>query len=345
MNNNYQLEIAQENNLTANFENNYIVFSLRNKHYAINIKDVLEIINMPELEITEQTPKGVIGIFNYNGIMIKAIDLCPFLGFETPAFSINNQIIIITKGEHCFAVHTEQIENVVQFESEDIQKIPYESENSILSAVYRDKNTTVSIIDTDILLKFLSEKQAVDNTINYANLFPTDEKSLQILKLRANQHKIKQDSFAFPVTTNSINQYILFSLDELNYYLDLKYVKEFTSIKRKNITKIPYTQDFIRGLINIKGEFMLVLDLKKFLNPNSTSNTEGNKLIITEGKNFHLAFLVDDIKYIKTLKNIPTTLNSGSGYISSEIMEEDGLNSIINFEKIIGDEKLYINVN
>ena len=115
-------------------------------------------------------------------------------------------------------------------------------------------------------------------------------------------------------------------------------------MKRLNITKLPYTQDFIRGIVNIKGEFLLVLDLRKFLNGSSENYEEGAKLIITEGKNFNIALLVDEIKYIKTLKNVQPNINS-SNYISAEIMEENELNSIINFEKIINDERLFININ
>ena len=146
---------------------------------------------------------------------------------------------------------------------------------------------------------------------------------------------------------NTINQYILFSLDKSNYYLDLKYVKEFTTLKRLNITKLPYTKEFIKGIINLRGEFLVVVDLEKFLNENSTKQKETTKLIIVEGKNFNIGLLVDDIKYIKDLKNVQkTTMYTGnSKYIYSEFIEEDVLYSILNFEKIINDEKIYININ
>ncbi len=89
------------------------------------------------------------------------------------------------------------------------------------------------------------------------------------------------------------------------------------------------------------------MDLKKFLHNQSSTYNESSKLIITEGKNFNLALLVDDIKYIKTLKNITpdnTQTSAATNYIYSEIMEENELRSIINFEKIVNDERLYINI-
>ena len=124
-------------------------------------------------------------------------------------------------------------------------------------------------------------------------------------------------------------------------------MKEFTSIKRLKITKLPYTQDFIKGIINLKGDFLVVIDLKRFLNNNSSTLNEGSKLIVVNGKNFNVALLVDDIKYIKNLKNAQITnktMSRSSDYISGEFVEDDILYSVLNFERFINDERLYINI-
>lgn len=340
--NNYALTLKE------NF-NNYIIFELNNSCYAINIQNVIEIINLVQIEIPQVTPKGVIGIFNYNGTMIKVVDLSPLLGFEPSNFSINNQLIIIcNKGEY-YAIHTEKILNIDQTDYTKIQSLPYNTNNSILKEVYKSDDKTINIIDLNQLEEIISNNIPLTNSINYASLFPQDEKSKAILEFRTKQNNKVQELFSFPAEINAPNQYILFTLDEQNYYLDLKYIKEFISVKRLNITKLPYTQDFIKGIINLKGDFLVVVDLKKFLNNDKRNNNEeGTKLIIVESKNFNLAFLVDDIKYIKNLKNIKnsefnTSINC-SPYIASEFMEESELYSILNFEKIINDERLYINV-
>jgi len=343
MNNNYQVTLTSGLN---NTNNHFIVFSIKNNLYAIKIENVMEVINLPEIEIPAKAPESIIGMFNYNGLMIKAVDLCPFLGFETSSFSISNRLIIAIADGNCFAIHTETIENIIQLDKQNIQTIPFEMDNSILKNVYKSENRTINIIDIDTLNKLISETHSKESNINYFNLFPSDEKSQQILKLRANQNKTAQEVFSFPFDLNSANKYILFTLDNNNYYLDLKYVKEFTSIKRLNITKLPYTQDFVKGIINLKGEFIVVIDLKHFLNNSNNDSKEGNKLIIAEGKNFNIAFLVDDIKLIKNIQRIlqPNIYSVNSAYIYSEFMEEGELYSILNFEKIINDERLYINI-
>ena len=342
MNNNYAITSL----LTDEKQGNFIVFTLKEKLYAINIQNVIEIINLPSIEIPQATPECVIGIFNYNGVMIKVVDLCPLLGFETSKFTINNQLIIVCVEGVYFAIHAENIINISPLEYSNIQYLPYNTENSILKEIYKANNESINIIDINKIDKFISQNTST-NSIDYSNLFPQDDKSKQILKHRAEQNKITQELFAFPVNLNAVNQYILFVLDNQNYYLDLKHVKEFVSLKRLNVTKLPYTQSFIKGIINLKGDFLVVLDLKRFLNNDKNNENEGSKLIIVESQNFNIAFLVDDIKFIKNLKDLrlaELNNNNTSPYISAEFMEEGELYNILNFEKIINDERLYINI-
>ena len=101
MNNNY---LTTSSVFEDNKYSSYIVFSLNSKHYAIHISNVIEVIHIPKVDIPENTPIGVIGILNYNDVMIKVVDLCPFLGFETQPFNLNNQLIIVcVKGQY-FAI-------------------------------------------------------------------------------------------------------------------------------------------------------------------------------------------------------------------------------------------------
>lgn len=344
MNNNYAIT---SNTFNQDMTNHYIVFELKSNLYAIDIHNVIEVINIPQIDIPQNTPKGVIGIFNYNGNMINVVDLCPLIGFEPNEFTINNQLIIVCSENVYYAVHTEKIINIIQGEYTKIQSLPYNVNNSILKEVYKTDENSINIVDVKKIEEVISNTETNTSKINYLQLFPQDEKSKQILNLRAELNRNSQEIFSFPVNMDAINQYILFELDSQNYYLDLKYIKEFISLKRLNITKLPYTKDFIKGIINHKGDFLVVLDLKKFLNNDREGAKEGTKLIIVESPNFNLALLVDEIKFIKSLKNInlsEMSPSNSSPYISHEFMEENELYSILNFEKIINDERLYINI-
>ncbi len=342
MNNKNTLTVLKNSDLQYG---SYIVFCLNSNKYAVDIQNIIEVINIPVISMPVSAPKSVIGMFDYNGMMIKVIDICPLMGMQTKKFSVNNQLVIVVIDGNCFAIHTEYIENIVRIKQEELQAFPFEMENLIINGVYKTNEELINIIDITALDRVVNINKSEKSEIDYAVLMPQDEKSIQTLELRTNQLKKNDEAFSFPFNLNTINQYIMFKLGSHNYYLDLKYVKEFVSVNTKNITPLPYTKDFIRGLINIRGEFLTVLDLKNFLNNEPIVQNDNAKVIVAEGRDFNIAVLVDEIKYIKALKQIQIMMsdNSCSKYVLSEFEEENVLYSILNFEKILSDENLYVN--
>ena len=344
MNNKETLPTLKNNDLK---HKSYIVFCLNPNKYAVDIQNIIEVINIPQINMPISTPKSIIGMFDYNGMMIKAVDICPLLGINTNPFSINNKLIITVINGNCFAIHTEYIENIIRIKQDELQPFPFEIEGSILKSVYRNNNIIINIIDITSLDKIIDKNKTIPSKVNYKELIPSDEKSVQSLSIRANLLKKNDDVFSFPFNLNTVNQYIMFTLGKHNYYLDLKYVKEFVTIDTENITPLPYTKSFIKGLLNIRGEFLIVFDLKNFLNNEAYEKNKNAKIIVVEGKDFNIAILVDEIKYIKNLKQFQTVISDStySKYILSEFEEDNILYSIINFEKILNDENLYININ
>ena len=344
MNKNYEIAVSSPVN---NLQDYYIIFEINNNKYAINIKNITEVIKLPKIQIPETTPLGIVGYINYNDSNINVIDLYSLLGFESPNFSIDNQLIIAFYDNDFFAIHTENIITIKHFEKNNIENFPYKSEFSIIKEIYNNEDESIHIINIENIKKVIENNKTKGISKDYSKLLPEDKKSNQILKLRSNLNNKHLYSFPFYTDYNNfLNQYILFKLGNHNYYMDIKYVKEFVSLKRLNITKLPYTQEFIKGLINIKGNFLVVIDLKNFLNNEKNDIKEGSKIIITQAKNFNIAFLVDEIKYIKNLKNIPKiNQNYNNEYILYEFTDENESYSIINYEKIINDERIYINQN
>ena len=328
-------------------DDSYIVFSIQDKQYAINITNVIEVINIPTLNAPETLPVGIIGIFNYKETIIKAIDICPLLGFEPNQPKKNNKFIIINSNNNYFAIHTDAVINIFTFDKDLIQKIPYSANNSILKEIYKNETNQISIVDINALNNVIELNKDKENGFNYLKLISENNDAENLSKSHSIQTIEKQKLYAFNFNLVTENQYILFTLNNDNFYIDLKYIKEFTTTRRYKITKLTYTAENIKGLINLKGEFLIVIDLKLFLGLSNTVNSKNKKLIILERPDFNIALLVDDIKYIQNLNNItPSSINNNiSKYVYSEFIENEKLHTVLNAEKIINDERLYIDIN
>lgn len=79
---------------------------------------------------------------------------------------------------------------------------------------------------------------------------------------------------------NEINQYLTFHLDKERFSLDISQVREvldFTSV-----TKVPRTPDFMRGVINLRGSVVPVIDLRLKMGMPETVKTVNTRIIIVE---------------------------------------------------------------
>lgn len=110
-----------------------------------------------------------------------------------------------------------------------------------------------------------------------------------ILETRAKKlaQKIK-----IPVHVPSLD-IIEFRLDEERYGLECKYVREVYPLK--NLTPIPGTPQFVRGIISVRGEIVSVIDLKKFFELPEKGLTDLTRVIILKNNEMQFGILSEEV--------------------------------------------------
>ena len=182
--------------------------------------------------------------------------------------------------------------------------------------------------------------------IDIQALFPRDDTSRYKLVQR-NQALL--DKFELNSVTNifSHDKFISFSLNNSLYCMNLEYVKEF--LKNSLITKIPCNLDYIAGVITLRGDFVTVINLKKFIgigeNASSTDYSENKNSIITiETEDFKIGILVDKIFSIIEIPEDLVNKHSykQNKYIASEVILEDKLYTLLDMKNILSDERFFV---
>ena len=75
-------------------------------------------------------------------------------------------------------------------------------------------------------------------------------------------------------------QYLTFKLDEEVFALDVAKVREI--LEENSITKVPQTPDFMRGVINLRGSVVPVIDLRLKFGMSKTEKTVNTCIIVVE---------------------------------------------------------------
>lgn len=325
-------------------ENLYLFFELNDRSYAIKSSYVLEIMQLPQLDIPQKMPKNIIGIMSYSGLSINIIDLRVLLNLPVSSYSINDSLIVIKTAESILALLVNKINNIVHIESNKMQTIPYTTSDNLIDNIYHNGLQSVSVININFLEKQLKETdhQLVDD-IN-KKLFPSDQESLKIFEKRKlyQYNKVKQvlDS------VQQKEQYLLFNVSDVNLSIDISYIKHIEKNYKDKIVKLPSVPKYIYGIINIKGEFLTLLDLALFLNFNQIKEQDYKNLIIIENQNISIGLLVNEIYKIKSFRSNDLVKRTDSQFESkysiADIIEDNKVYSILNVDKILNDDKLYI---
>lgn len=96
------------------------------------------------------------------------------------------------------------------------------------------------------------------------------------------------------------SQYLTFTLDKEHYAVDIAKVREVLELT--SVNKVPRTPDFMRGMINLRGNIVPVIDLRLKFGLSRTEKTVDTCIIITEvlfeGETLVLGALADSVQEV-----------------------------------------------
>lgn len=332
-------------------ENLHLCFVLDNTTYALNAKNVLEVTTLPMVNEPQKLPEYIVGILNYNDMFINVADIRKIFALPKKKYELTNKIIIIKGDESLIAIIVDEVTDFFTAVPANVQRVMGENFNNIVKTFYKIDENVVNIISISQLEETIKKAHYEENTTNYSELFPDDEESLCILQKRRNEiARIPEMNLDTDVYGK--DQYVIFKVQKHTYCIYSLFVRELISPKNYPITKIPYTPDFIKGIINLKGNFYTVIDLKKFISINDSEDeivkdkNKDEKIIVVESTELKLAFLVDDIVDIinisKDYIEPKNDMTLDDLYIKAEAYIDGKVYNILNVDKLINDERLYV---
>ncbi len=90
---------------------------------------------------------------------------------------------------------------------------------------------------------------------------------------------------------NVTRQFVIFRLANEEYGIDILRVKEIKEMM--NITRVPKAAHFVRGVINLRGEVIPIVDLRKKFGLPKVEETESTRIIIVSVDDLTVGLVVD----------------------------------------------------
>lgn len=144
---------------------------------------------------------------------------------------------------------------------------------------------------------------------------------------------------------NREGKYLTFTLASEDYGIGILKVKEIIGIMA--ITTVPQTPDYVKGVINLRGKVIPVIDLRLKFAMEDMAYTERTCIIVVEisggGNKIMMGILVDSVSEVLNIKSsdIEDTPNFGSqlntDYILGMAKMGERVKILLDIDKVLSD--------
>lgn len=154
------------------------------------------------------------------------------------------------------------------------------------------------------------------------------------LEYRAKQYAAQpEDSVTY--AEDEITRVLVFRLGKEHYGIDVAVVRGVRSIEK--ITRVPAAPMFYRGVVNVRGQIISVLDLRLFFGM-IADELPKHELVLIESSDLFIGLLAEHIEEVQT---IPLTLiEAGNTRYAHGVTKEHLI--ILDTDVLLSDERLIV---
>lgn len=200
----------------------------------------------------------------------------------------------------------------------------------------KDQDTLLGKINWEAIYHRLSNVQAAFERDSHLD----DHEKARILARRARALAKPYQHESDPRQSLTVTEFLL---TESRCAIELAYIRDAYVLKE--ITAVPCTPPFIKGIINVRGQIIPVIDLKGFLGLPHKEHSAQNSVIIIRSADDELGILTDGILGVRSIPHQdirPPLFAAGSAkanYVKGITIEPV---IILDALKILADDHLVI---
>jgi purine-binding chemotaxis protein CheW len=246
--------------------------------YALPLDEVSEIAPVPaEIIAVAQAEAVVIGIAAWRERVLTVFSLRALLGWPPAAMRGGERMIILRVAGRNLGLVVDGVRDIIAVPPERLEPVP-----GLLAARLRGQSRLQSI--------FRGEGGQLLAVLSAATLL--GEETMQQLG-KAEQHDARPARPQGPAS-----RYVVFSLGEEEFGLDVGVVDEVAAAPEA-LTKLPRMPKFLRGVVNLRGEALPVIDQRaRFGLPPFAGPARAQRLIVVRGAKNRAGLLVDAVSEV-----------------------------------------------
>jgi len=144
-------------------------------------------------------------------------------------------------------------------------------------------------------------------------------------------------------------QLVVFNIGPEEFGVEIMNVQEI--IRMTNITKIPQASGYVKGIINLRGRIIVVINLNVIMGMEGKEQDENTRIIVADIGETVMGFIVDSVSEVirlpsSSVEPAPSVIANkiGTEYVRGVGKMEDRLLILLDLDKILSANELH-NIN
>ena len=146
-------------------------------------------------------------------------------------------------------------------------------------------------------------------------------------------------------------QLVIFKIGQEEFAVNIQQVREI--VRLIPITPIPRSPEFIEGVVNLRGQVLIIMDLAKRLGLPTAVHSEKTRIVVVEVEDSSIGMIVDDVtevlrlgtdKIVKTIElaevDITKKYITGIGKLKDRLLILIDLSAVLSTEELEHAEKM-----
>lgn len=138
-------------------------------------------------------------------------------------------------------------------------------------------------------------------------------------------------------------QLVVFDLAQEAYGVDINVVREI--IRMQDITSVPKTLEFVKGVINLRGRVIPVVDLRKRFALPEAEHTKDSRIVVVDISGQDIGMVVDAVTEVMRIPNSsvapPSAIitSTDSDYLQGIVKLESKLIILLDLDRVFTEDE------
>jgi purine-binding chemotaxis protein CheW len=317
-----------------------VSFVVDKQEYAFPIADVEEIVRLPDsISHVPRAEHTVLGLISLRNRLLPLVSMRRIFSLHEAENTETERILVVTlvktQGRHeSVGIVVDQVREVLRVEKNVQDQMPaLLSRNGMESRV----ETVCRLDDGKRLVSVLSSKALFENNVVQAAVETS----------RKEEDAMQQDAAQDLGDEEDDHKLVVFQLAHQEFGVMVEAVQEIIRVPAE-MSRVPKTQSFIQGMVNLRGSVLPVLDMRVRFGMDRVERNDRQRILVFNQGGTCTGFIVDSVTEVlrltrNTLEKAPRLSDEQTRIMGrvANLKDQKRMIQILDVQELITDDEMH----